>query len=584
MSEHDEDQAPPAPWLRAAHRRDDRVARDEGQDGQDSQVVVPNPWSSPGRGQPYPGEVGAADPRPTPWAATTAFRYPYPEAGGGTPTYPYTGGGDASMYGTPGPYEPPAPGYSGGGLLDYDDAPSYPGYASPNYADLSAYSDQPPYGATPPYGGDGTPGAPGAPGYPAGPGYPTYPGYGTPAGWSGGWQPPPPPTYGSWTPAPQPGWGPPPRPSHTRPLTIVLVAILVAALVGLSIGGQLVARHTTIRRIPTFFPAQPSDNGNGGVASSGGGLPADQAQAIANAVDPSVVDINAKLGYQRAAAAGTGMVLTSDGEVLTNNHVIAGATSLTAMVVGGKNYTVKVLGTDPTEDVALIKLEGASGLRPITTGDPKKLAAGDPIVAVGNAGGVGGTPTVVTGTVEALDQSVTASDVGGGNSEQLFGLIEINAPLQPGDSGGPLINTSSQVVGMNTAASASNRVESQSSVGFAIPITKAMAIAKQIAAGQASATIQLGLPAFIGVSIATDAPATVGAPVARVFVGSPADKAGVVAGDVITSLGGQSVDSPRSLTAAMLQHHPGDKVSIGWTDATGKKHTASVMLTTGPAA
>jgi S1-C subfamily serine protease len=137
---------------------------------------------------------------------------------------------------------------------------------------------------------------------------------------------------------------------------------------------------------------------------------------------------------------------------------------------------------------------------------------------------------------------------------------------------------------MNTAASASNRVESQSSVGFAIPITKAVSIAKQIAAGQASATIQIGLPAFIGVSIATDAPATVGAPVARVFAGSPAEKAGLVAGDVITSVGGQAVDSPAALTNVMQQHRPGDKVTVGWTDSSGKKHSVSVTLTTGPAA
>jgi S1-C subfamily serine protease len=277
------------------------------------------------------------------------------------------------------------------------------------------------------------------------------------------------------------------------------------------------------------------------------------------------------------------MVITSDGQVLTNNHVISGATSLSATVVGGKTYNVKVLGTDPTEDVALIKLEGASGLKPITMGDPTKLASGDPIVAVGNAGGIGGIPTVVTGTVEALGQSVTASDLGGGNSEQLSGLIQINAPLEPGDSGGPLLNASSEVVGMNTAASASNRVESQASVGFAIPITKAVAIAKQIASGQASATIQIGLPAFLGVTIATASTGVAGAPVSRVFPGSPAEKAGMAGGDVITSVNGQVVDSPKALTAIMQQHKPGDKVTVGWTDASGKKHTASVTLIIGPA-
>jgi S1-C subfamily serine protease len=361
----------------------------------------------------------------------------------------------------------------------------------------------------------------------------------------------------------------------------VAVAIVVAALIGLGIGGQLVGRRTASGRIPTLFPAQPS---GGNPASTGTGPTSAQAAAIADATDPSVVDINAKLGYQQAAAAGTGMVLTSDGEVLTNNHVIAGSTSLTGTVVGGKTYTVTVLGTDPSEDVALIKLDGASGLKPIKTGDPSKLVIGDPIVAIGNAGGLGGTPSVVTGTVSGLDQSVTASDGGGGNAEQLSGLIQINAPLQPGDSGGPLINASSQVVGMNTAASATNRVETQSSVGFAIPITRGVSIADQIAAGKGSATILIGLPGFLGVSIANSVGAAGGAPLSGVLPGSPAEKAGLAAGDVITAVNGQVVDSPKSLTTIMQQHHPGDKVVVAWADVAAKKHTATLTLTTGPAA
>jgi len=315
------------------------------------------------------------------------------------------------------------------------------------------------------------------------------------------------------------------------------------------------------------------------------GLPATQAATIAAAVDPSVVDINTKLGYQRAAAAGTGMVLTSDGQVLTNNHVVAGATSLMGAVVGGKSYTAKVLGTDPTDDIALIKLEGASGLMPIRTGDPAKLATGDAIVAVGNAGGLGGTPSVVTGTVVALDQSVTASDIGGGNAEQLSGLIEINAPLQPGDSGGPLITADGLVVGMNTAASASNRVESQSSVGFAIPISKAIAIGKEIAAGHASATIQIGVPGFLGVNVPRTQTAGIsGAVISGVLPASPAEKAGLATGDVITSINGQPVVSPSTLTAILRQRHPGDKVTVAWADTAGKSHTATIALTVGPAA
>jgi S1-C subfamily serine protease len=355
-------------------------------------------------------------------------------------------------------------------------------------------------------------------------------------------------------------------------------------MLGLLIGGQLVGRRNAAVQVPSFFPSQ-AQTGNGGVNSSGTGLPSAQAKAIANAIDPSVVDIDAQLGYQQAAAAGTGMILTSDGEILTNNHVIAGATSVTATVVGGKKYAVKILGTDPTDDVALIKLVGASGLPPITTGDPSKLTPGQPIVAVGNAGGVGGTPSVATGTVEDLDQSVTASDLGGGNSEQLSGLIEIDAPLEPGDSGGPLLTASRLVVGMDTAASSTGSVQSQTSIGFAIPINRAMAIAQQIAAGHGSATIQLGLPGFLGVSVFENNPTTTpGADIMSLLPGSPTGKAGLVAGDVITSIDGQAVTSPKNLTMVMTQHHPGEKVTVGYTDISGASQTATVTLITGPAA
>jgi S1-C subfamily serine protease len=364
------------------------------------------------------------------------------------------------------------------------------------------------------------------------------------------------------------------------------VAVLVAALIGLGLGGRLVNQDTAVNRLPSLFPSQPAGNGGFGIPpTTAGGFPTAQAQAIAGAVNPSVVDIDAKLGFQQAAAAGTGMVLTSDGEVLTNNHVIAGATTLSGTVVGGKTYTVTVLGSDPTEDVALIKLDGATGLKPIKAGDPAKLMVGDRIVAVGNAGGVGGDPAVVTGTVSALDQSVTASDLGGANAEQLTGLIQINAQLEPGDSGGPLIDGASEVVGMDTAASADSRLQAPTSVGFAIPISRAMGIAGQIAAGHASATIQIGLPGFLGVTISNNViGATGGAPISGTLPGSPADKLGLKAGDVITEVNGQTVDSPKTLTAILQQRHPGDKVTIGWADSSSKRHTATVTLTTGPAA
>jgi len=173
-------------------------------------------------------------------------------------------------------------------------------------------------------------------------------------------------------------------------------------------------------------------------------------------VDPAIVDIVSTLDYGAGEAAGTGIVLTSSGEVLTNNHVVEGATSIRVTDVGnGKTYTATVVGYDLSYDVAVVQLKGASGLKVASFGDSSKVALGESVVALGNAGGAGGTPSVATGTVTALGQSISAYDEATGSSEQLTGLIETDAGIQAGDSGGPLVDMSGQVIGMDTAASSS---------------------------------------------------------------------------------------------------------------------------------
>ena len=232
---------------------------------------------------------------------------------------------------------------------------------------------------------------------------------------------------------------------------------------------------------------------------------------IAAKVDPGLVNVNTTLGYQSGKAAGTGMVLTSSGEVLTNNHVIDGATSIKATDVGnGRTYTAKVVGYDKTHDVAVLQLQNASGLQtvPLSSAAPQ---TGRKVVALGNALGKGGTPSVVSGRINGLDQSITASDEGAGNAEQLTGMIGHNAPIQPGDSGGALVNTEGEVIGMNTAASDSSSSGSPSpssqtqaaTQAFAIPITRASSIADQIEAGTASSTVHIGATAFLGVETST---------------------------------------------------------------------------------
>jgi S1-C subfamily serine protease len=321
-------------------------------------------------------------------------------------------------------------------------------------------------------------------------------------------------------------------------------------------------------------------------------------QQITAKVSPGLVDVVSTLGFQGAKAAGTGMVLTSNGEVLTNNHVIDGATSIKATDIGnGRTYTAKVVGYDKSADVAVLKLVGASGLDTVSlSSTPAKV--GDKVVALGNAGGQGGAPSVATGHVTGLGQTITASDETAGNAEQLTGMTRTNANIQPGDSGGPLVNTSGNVMGMNTAASSGisttgfQQTAQTQTQAFAIPISKADAIADQIEAGKASSAVHIGATAFLGVQVSSasaggfggfGSSAGTGATVAGVVPGSAAEQAGLTQGDQITSVAGQNITSPAGLSSVLHNHHAGDKVSITWIDQLGQSHTATVTLGSGPA-
>jgi S1-C subfamily serine protease len=353
--------------------------------------------------------------------------------------------------------------------------------------------------------------------------------------------------------------------------------VVIVAAVGVAVGRTSIENGTAGSSTIGSVPSSQAGTGNsGGGATAGTG--------IAATVDPGVVDITTQLGYGGGEAAGTGMVLTSGGEVLTNNHVIDGATSISVTDVGnGKTYTATVVGTDKTNDIAVLRLAGASGLKTVSIGNSSTVAVGNAVTAIGNAQGAGGTPSVATGSITSLDQAITASDQSDGSSEQLTGLIQTSAALQPGDSGGPLVNSQGQVVGMDTAASSGFQFQSGGSEGFAIPINQAVSLARQIMAGQSSNTIHIGPAALIGVRV-TDSTNPSGAQIATVEPGSPADAAGLAAGDVINSLGGQTVDSANALSNLMTRHHPGDKVQLGWVDASGAQQSATVQLTTGPAA
>jgi len=375
-------------------------------------------------------------------------------------------------------------------------------------------------------------------------------------------------------------------------LTLGALLLLVA---GVAIGHGL-ANHgsspaASLSPVPRIVPAAPQPTASGGSGLS-------SVAAIASKVDPGLVDINTTLSYQQQVAAGTGMVLTSSGEVLTNNHVIDGATSISVTDVGnGRTYGATVVGYDISQDLAVLQLHGASGLQTVSIGNSSKVSIGQSVVGVGNAGGTGGTPSAAGGSITSLDQSITAGDEFSQTTERLSGLIESNAGIQPGDSGGPLVDDSGQVVGIDTAASNGFAFQAGGGGSFSIPINGAVAIARQIEAGQGSATIHVGLTAFLGVSVeptgnpggfgggfGSGASTGTGAAVAGVLTGDPADQAGLSIGDVITSLGGTSVNSPADLTNALISLHPSNKVQIGWTDQSGQSHTATVQLASGPPA
>ena len=255
-------------------------------------------------------------------------------------------------------------------------------------------------------------------------------------------------------------------------------------------------------------------------------------------------------------------------------------------VTTGKSYSASVVGYDATNDVAVIQLKGASGLPTITPAKPGPLLIGQPIVAIGKALGQGGTPTATGGVVAAVNQTVTATD-NGQNPETLHGMIQTDAQIQPGDSGGPMVNPSGQVIGMDTAATTNGgglQQATNTGAGFAIPIDTALTIAHEIAAGQTAPSVHLGSRALLGVELTTNATnAGSGAPVSRVEPNTPAASAGITGGDLITSFNGAKIANGTDLTNAIAPLQPGAQATVGWV-RNGQQHSATVTLIAGPPA
>jgi S1-C subfamily serine protease len=450
------------------------------------------------------------------------------------------------------------------------------------------------------------------------------------AGWQPAW--PPPPNWGF-----PPGWEATAEPERSRPRRRTKVVAtsaalaLVCGLAGAGIGHLLWGSGSTVTTAAGH--STPSGRGNSGsgqpyggggsypFGGSSGGSPfgsspsggspfgsepgsgsgsrvSDAAggpahvSAIAAKVDPGLVDVNSTFGYQSVGGAGTGIVLTSNGEVLTNNHVIDGATKISVTDLGnGRTYAARVVGYDPVHDMAVLQLSGASGLKTATIGHSAQATVGEPVVAIGNAGGVGGTPSAAGGKITGLNQSLIAADDLDGTSEHLQGMLEVNSDVQEGDSGGSLVDAAGQVLGMDTANAEEYSGQTQEIRGYAIPINRVLATASAIEAGHGSADVHVGATAFLGVldltqssSVGSGRSSVRGAVLARVVSGGPAAKAGLTGGDVITSFNGQAVTSSVTLSRLMITEHPGDTVRLGWTSGSGQTHVASVTLASGPPA
>ena len=266
-------------------------------------------------------------------------------------------------------------------------------------------------------------------------------------------------------------------------------------------------------------------------------------------------------------AQGSGFVYDADGHIITNQHVVDGAESVSVQFWNGKSYTAHVVGTDASTDLAVLKVDAPSSqIYPLTIGDSSKLAVGDNVVAIGSPFGL--QETVTSGIVSALHREMTSP-----NNFAIDDSIQTDAAINHGNSGGPLLNAQGKVVGVTS------QIESDSGgsdgVGFAVPSNTIRSIAAQlISNGKAQ-------HAFLGVQL-KDASSTSGAAVALVRSGTPASKAGLKAGDVITGLGGKSVSTASELRAAINTRRPGDSVTLTYRRG-GQSHTVTVKLASRPA-
>ncbi|WP_040813680.1 S1C family serine protease [Nocardia concava] len=350
-----------------------------------------------------------------------------------------------------------------------------------------------------------------------------------------------------------------------------LLALFVAALLGFT--GFLCYRGE--------LPRWALDDDATSASLVGPSLPPLDVELVSRVAEPALVNITAGIRPYGLGAAGSGIVLTADGEILTSHHVIKGADTVTVSDIGtGATYTATVAGYDSGADIALLDLTGAGGLPVARIGSSAPLHLGDDVLAIGNAGGTG-SPTAVGGPITNLDSAIVARNAADLSRKSLHGMIEVAAAVAAGQSGGALVDRYGAVVGVVTAASGDlQKALGKGPNGYAVPIDTAMNVVRQIRSGTPTDTVHIGPTATLGI-LTSDAQPT-GARIDVAIYGLPAYAAGLADGEIITALDDRPIATSQMLKAALNAHKPDDVVRLEISDPTGGRRTVSVTLTVGP--
>ncbi|MEP6761964.1 MAG: trypsin-like peptidase domain-containing protein [Sporichthyaceae bacterium] len=371
---------------------------------------------------------------------------------------------------------------------------------------------------------------------------------------------------------------PPPVPDRRagsdKPRRGVTALIAIALAAGLIGGGAGAAVTAALDDQPTTVNSLTARTGSAANAAA----PAGSVEQVAAKVLPSVVSVTVQTAGG-GGGEGTGVILSSDGLILTNNHVVSAVdqgADLTVAFNDGRTAKATLVGRDPTTDLAVIKATGVSGLTPATLGDSSQLRPGQEVVAIGSPLGLQGT--VTSGIVSALNRPVRTggTDPTGGSASTVIDAIQTDAAINPGNSGGPLVNMRGEVVGINSAIATLGGGSGQSGsigLGFSIPVNQARSVADQLTKSGKAVHAQLG----VSVSDIANGSALGGAGIQAVTPGGSAAKAGVAVGDVVTKVGNRSIDSADALIAAVRSYKAGDKVTITY-ERGGNTRTTTVTL------